>query len=1021
MGNSGSVNHMQSAGLKELHNYYQAQSNDDDGGGAGINDFTFTRGEQKYPAGGGRPMSIHQSQISRIPSSNRLTSSPSGVNNNINNNQIKVLPKLNENLRLRSTTNGAILHSGGTISGRRESLLPLPLTQPLERSRTFISGISEDDEESRNKNPPAHMMMMMMQRRSQTQLDIDVRKRNPISRSTMLDENVLPKRFSSNLDLRSSATANMETYSNETYQKLSKAKIRTKKRKAPQIPPTEKVPIVEQNFDLDRRQRLFKTKTETNAINNRQQQPINKQSERERERRRCQEPSSPVMMRSKLHPGFRREKSFDAKLLSSEMTRQTEANSQREFNPLVIDAATKRKSLQITKRTLATSTSHSQHPIAVNEIEKSDFKMELEAATKFRFSSMTTVARATTTTEPSARQTRVLNEDKPKPLLPSREIQSKIPQLKKTFYFGMENSKRKSLPATRMTNTTTTTDSSQKIAKPSSSLSSPSQSPLDTNFTPKDNDENENETYSLKHKCGDSKIRNDNGIQLNVRPTLPRRQLEIPRFSPVAAWRTLSASDEQQQHLKEQNAATSFNSPSPSVNTAIAIEATNNTFLIEDRIHRTYRDPCPFYPDNKSGDSGISGDDGYIVEKPIQPRNLQNCCNQSDNFDSKYPTPVMDEMVAPPMKVVGPFLTAWTPKQDLDEDDTSSDGDGNGNEMTINMPDIYDSPTSPHVFSLSLPRENQHSAVYGEKNTPPDFRSLQKLKRTTSGDLNDINCGCTNSSDSQHNLLLHASSGGGGGKGAGDVSLNNFRSDNWVLSKTTRMTTASTYLNNDPNSANHPMDCSSKVIDGGNNYFDLSVSVQPMSLGSLATGKHVMYLPNRTTGESEFKRQSIAPVAIRPPPGDNLMSSKYDKSFEDSLCNSNIPMRNKRFSFQSSVRQVERRRLAEKLSKEADQKEALRKSELEAMRRVEEEFQKKRAYEKASIRQQLRLYSMDDDNFISLPNLNDYRAEPDGAVSSASESPPAPIFHQTPTTIRIGRNFEYPNRGSDLEIVSSNS
>ena len=66
---------------------------------------------------------------------------------------------------------------------------------------------------------------------------------------------------------------------------------------------------------------------------------------------------------------------------------------------------------------------------------------------------------------------------------------------------------------------------------------------------------------------------------------------------------------------------------------------------------------------------------------------------------------------------------------------------------------------------------------------------------------------------------------------------------------------------------------------------------------------------------------------------------------------------------------------------------------------------------------------MDDDNFISLPNLNDYRAEPDGAVSSASESPPAPIFHhqQTSTTIRIGRNFEYPNRGSDLEILSSNS
>lgn len=58
------------------------------------------------------------------------------------------------------------------------------------------------------------------------------------------------------------------------------------------------------------------------------------------------------------------------------------------------------------------------------------------------------------------------------------------------------------------------------------------------------------------------------------------------------------------------------------------------------------------------------------------------------------------------------------------------------------------------------------------------------------------------------------------------------------------------------------------------------------------------------------------------------------------------------------MRQIERRRLAERLSKDAEQKEAQRLSELEAMRRVEEEFQKKRAREKASIRHQLRLYSL---------------------------------------------------------------
>lgn len=51
----------------------------------------------------------------------------------------------------------------------------------------------------------------------------------------------------------------------------------------------------------------------------------------------------------------------------------------------------------------------------------------------------------------------------------------------------------------------------------------------------------------------------------------------------------------------------------------------------------------------------------------------------------------------------------------------------------------------------------------------------------------------------------------------------------------------------------------------------------------------------------------------------------------------------KRFTFQSTVRQIERKRLAEKLSREAEKKEKQRLRELEAMQKVEEEFQRKRA------------------------------------------------------------------------------
>jgi hypothetical protein len=57
---------------------------------------------------------------------------------------------------------------------------------------------------------------------------------------------------------------------------------------------------------------------------------------------------------------------------------------------------------------------------------------------------------------------------------------------------------------------------------------------------------------------------------------------------------------------------------------------------------------------------------------------------------------------------------------------------------------------------------------------------------------------------------------------------------------------------------------------------------------------------------------------------------------------------------------VERRKIADKLSREAEEHEAQRLSELEAMQRVEEEFQKKRAREKASIRHQLRIFSLEE-------------------------------------------------------------
>ncbi|CAB3239483.1 unnamed protein product [Arctia plantaginis] len=107
-------------------------------------------------------------------------------------------------------------------------------------------------------------------------------------------------------------------------------------------------------------------------------------------------------------------------------------------------------------------------------------------------------------------------------------------------------------------------------------------------------------------------------------------------------------------------------------------------------------------------------------------------------------------------------------------------------------------------------------------------------------------------------------------------------------------------------------------------------------------------------------------------------------SFRSSSTNLTGGSRNKRFAFQSTVRQLERKRIAEKLSKEADLKEQQRRTELEAMRRVEEEFQRKRAREKASIRQQLRLVSSGATSMPAASTHHKARDDPDG---SCRESP----------------------------------
>uniref|UniRef100_A0A0K8TAQ7 Uncharacterized protein n=1 Tax=Lygus hesperus TaxID=30085 RepID=A0A0K8TAQ7_LYGHE len=359
-------------------------------------------------------------------------------------------------------------------------------------------------------------------------------------------------------------------------------------------------------------------------------------------------------------------------------------------------------------------------------------------------------------------------------------------------------------------------------------------------------------------------------ISVQLRATLPRKQLDIPRFSPTTAWRLLSAAEPPQQCEED------------------------DVLQFEQRM---FAPPLPIHIPvlmDKSADSGISGD--------ASPHHHDSTHNSQ---------------------------AAWTPQQDLEE--TSSDGGFPG--APVPQDSCSTAKFTPR-FTLSLPRDDRVK-LYSfddkeEEVNQSSLHSLKKLKRSMSGALGK-------GSPPREDSVME------------DTPL---LDSNWVLSRSVPNSLNMTHLglsrwneNNDAPDEDED-DMSSSLIK------------QP-SFSYLASGGHVMYLPEYSKPCEKLS---------------NNCNQSLSKSCEDlstrAAMEENTPnsleitptiqktKRAKKFTFQSTVRQIERKRLAAQLSKQAEHKEKERKSELEAMRKVEEEFQKKREREKADIRQQLRLYSI---------------------------------------------------------------
>ncbi|XP_026813809.1 uncharacterized protein LOC113554254 [Rhopalosiphum maidis] len=428
-------------------------------------------------------------------------------------------------------------------------------------------------------------------------------------------------------------------------------------------------------------------------------------------------------------------------------------------------------------------------------------------------------------------------KDKPK---------TSVPDIKpKTFYFGMNE----------FNDTTKISRTSEDVDRFAESFNKTNASPSDSITSSDPTDEN----------GGD--------ISLQLRPTLPRKQFDIPRFSPTAAWRLLTA----------------LESPSPvSPNCSGGEE---DLIPIIDQPHNS---------GDKSGDSGISGD-----ASPNSAHNSQ---------------------------------VAWTPQQDLEE--TSSDG---GLDSAPVSPQSLDTTQFSRTrtiakpsFCLSLPRDESAGVDkrYGQLNE--DFSPMNPPK-----------------SHGYFKSKLNR------GKASTDKNKSQL-DENWVLSRSVPDSLhQSGLVGNFPSQNWNQLECQNGEEPSDE---ELAMSSLP-KFSYLAAGRRAMYLPEYKSLNYLYQKD-ITNV----PQNKAIVSKSCEDLTRDDLEDEELPVMNertkqqksssKKFAFQSTIRQIERKKIAEKLSKEAEYKERQRLSEMEAMRRVEEEFQRKREREKADIRQQLRLYTL---------------------------------------------------------------
>ncbi|XP_049316243.1 uncharacterized protein LOC105222679 [Bactrocera dorsalis] len=947
----------------------------------------------------------------------------------------KVLPHVNERFKLRPTTNGVILSSGGTISGKREQLhkqitkgAGFQLSQPRglkQRSQTFIYDDSKNDSWKCTRATQLNFEQCFdLQncrqsfpafRRSQTNLGLNIKS----------DQNQAIKSLRRKMVFASTKTKiaeeelkNIKTGQRQVEDKDQVPSIKNKynkKRKAPPAPSLSVMPVSKSATSATSSpstDNKYFTETITNNSYTRMITPT---------------AASDSLLDNKtllgdfparyrlFHSNVRISPSKLAVKNLHEPQQQTQnqlMNAEKDFTSLSI-ASTKDATMEICNH-LRREKSSSAILLRQKNTRHDINNEPLITENVFSKSSSLSQLKSKDSKHKNGQQ---------------KYSSSKIPQLNRTLYFGMSTRSIQALATAEVVETTRQKDyliNGKNLARYENSEN------IDTSSTVVIKATTGDLVSDYKtHAPSDIKPIIDNGLLIQVRPTLPRRQLNTSNFSPVVAWHMLV---HQQHHHKLQEFKHTCGEK---------IRKQNNS---EDKTNKNEISAksslLPYLTRNKNGFQCVRGAAKISKEAPIKLTSNLNKITLSNTWtpqqDLGYEDDDYDEDEADSSEKQ--FSKSAVPNHIAQQENPSSCAQVNRNSTEVSKlgsPEVSRpeavgkaiSTTNIHVFSLTLPRDVHTKAqrkilqpIYTSSTLPNE--PTRSADSTAGSPYKPISkCCCSHGGMKIHqrlplaldDILPHENNCPIRSDNEIVISasepLSNL-TDNWVLHK----------VKYDEGVALNTCQISS---DGRYKKWNSTASVEPISLSYLTAGKHVMYLPGEEPNTNTTRNGVSCRTTMRKGEQNQYKQQQRRQeivcqSLRDELTNlgnytltaSHVPVkaasgieRPQQFTFQSTIRLLEKKRLAERLAKDAKLREAQRKCEMEAMKCVEDDFQRKRVIEKASIRYQVQLHlsaekvkengiaTVDGNLSPEVPHGLQYdhnnniacRADPDGAVSNTEK------------------------------------